>query len=181
MPRTHDIHHLERLEEMSPTELGEVLIYELRSSKYKPETSYIKHIINLGADVNVENKYLETPLNLAIQHGHIEAVPLLIAAGADLEFKYHNGFIPLHFATFDNNIKIVKLLIAAGAPLDAGDSSNNTALYYAAKYDCDGVLKLLLASGASKEAKNNRGQTPWDVANYDIQRDIPELDPNYRG
>lgn len=180
MPRTHDIHHLERLEEMTPTELGEVLIYELRSSRYKPETSYIKHIIDLGADVNVKNKYLRTPLILAIEHGHIEVVPLLIAAGADLEVR-NGGAIPLHFATFDNNIKIVKILIAAGAPLDAGDSSNNTALYYAAKYDCDGVLKLLLASGASKEAQNNRGQTPWDVANYDIQRYIPELDPNYRG
>jgi len=52
-------------------------------------------LVRYGADVNITDGHLRTPLHRAAQFGHVEAVRLLIRLGANPEAKDENGWTPL--------------------------------------------------------------------------------------
>jgi len=59
-----------------------------------------------------------TPLILALRNGHLEAVKLLIDAGAKVNAKTSYGFTSLILASEKGYTEIVKLLLDAGAKVD---------------------------------------------------------------
>jgi len=48
-----------------------------------------------GADINITDSHLRTPLHRAAQFGHVEAVRLLLRLGANPKAKDENGWTPL--------------------------------------------------------------------------------------
>ena len=56
-----------------------------------------------------------TPLHIASQHGHVDVVKALIAAGADINKERDGGITPLKRATQNNNPEVADLLRKAGA------------------------------------------------------------------
>ena len=82
--------------------------------------------LDAGVDVNVKDKYGDTPLHEAARYGHEEIVELLIAKGADVNAKQKYGETPLHNAAHGGHKEIAELLIAKGADVNVKDKYGNT-------------------------------------------------------
>jgi hypothetical protein len=63
----------------------------------------------------------------------LDAIKMLLAAGADPNVKTPDGSTPLHMAADARQVAIIRELVAAGANLDAVDSENLTPLLLAEK------------------------------------------------
>jgi len=73
-----------------------------------PEAKMVKVLLSVGSLFDIPNKQLRTPLMVAAQDGHVEAVKtLLLVAGADTSIKDQNGQTALQLAQ------------AAGLPSDS--------------------------------------------------------------
>ncbi|WP_293676322.1 ankyrin repeat domain-containing protein [uncultured Phenylobacterium sp.] len=99
--------------------------------------------------VSVDQKGIfgNTPLAIAAGWGDVQAVALLIAAGADVDAKVEDGDTPLHRAVSFGHADVVRLLIenraSAGIRNDDGLSALDAALVEA------DPLILQLVRGAS--------------------------------
>ncbi len=71
-----------------------------------------------GIDLCAYDYDLRTPLHIAVNHGHIEAVQYLLSEGSNVHAKDKNGDTPLHLAIKQQNTEIAAVLIKAGALLD---------------------------------------------------------------
>lgn len=100
-------------------------------------------LITAGADLNIQDKYGDTPLhlaafynnrtevtrilNVAVFYYHIEIARMLIDACADLNIQNNDGNTPLHLAAFKDSIEIARMLIGASANLIIQDKNGRTA------------------------------------------------------
>jgi ankyrin repeat protein len=57
-----------------------------------------------------------------------------------------------------------------GAEVDIRDQVGRTPLFYAAKNCCEEPARFLIIKGADVYAKDNRGQSPFDVAKPSFQK-----------
>lgn len=120
-----------------------------------------------GADVDavVDN---ETPLSLAVYHGHSDVARALIAADASVALRGVGGMPPLVAAAAAASVPadLIKLLVASGADVNrCVDPLGMTALMAAAKGGTDGsVVSLLLRLGADPAAVDLLGRTALDYA-----------------
>jgi hypothetical protein len=112
-----------------------------------------------------------TPLHEGAYYGRVEAVRLLLAAGAKTEERNRSGMTPLHYAAGRNHIEVVKVLIAGGADINAKTGFGpeaplgwETALHTAAENQNVEMVRVLLAVGADKQAENVDHATPINYA-----------------
>jgi len=66
-------------------------------------------------DVHVRGSFGNTPLHVAAVQGDMEAVRLLIDAGADLNSQGEHGYTPLHEAVEQGHFEVADLLIKSGS------------------------------------------------------------------
>ena len=92
-----------------------------------------------------------TPLIVASAGGHLEAVRLLLEAGADKDKASQDGGTPLLHAARDGHLEVAQLLLRAGADKDKADRDGYTALIYAASEGYLEVVRLLLEAGADED------------------------------
>ncbi|KIJ04466.1 hypothetical protein PAXINDRAFT_94682, partial [Paxillus involutus ATCC 200175] len=71
-----------------------------------------------GADLNMQDQSLGTPLHSACLGGHISIVELLVQKGVDVNVQGSNSCTPIHLACLGGHISIVKLLLRMGADLN---------------------------------------------------------------
>ncbi|KAK7477462.1 hypothetical protein BaRGS_00031286 [Batillaria attramentaria] len=111
------------------------LIKEL-SSNGEGSSTEVQQLIDEGANHSCESKSGLPALHLAAKNKHIDCIPVLVQAGADVNAK--------------------------------GPSSikGNTALHEAVALGPSGVtsVEALLSCGADQNIKNERGETPYDMA-----------------
>src|SRR5450759_2871265 len=84
------------------------------------------------AEVNTKDKRGTTPLMMASAYGSIEAMKVLIAAGADVNTKNDLGATALHWCAGD--IDKVRLLMEKGADVNARSKMGRTPLLIAAMH-----------------------------------------------
>lgn len=72
-------------------------------------------LLELGADVDPQNRARETPLMLAARHGHDDIIPSLIASGAEPNHLDVAGWAALHYAVMFGHVGTVQLLLDNGA------------------------------------------------------------------
>jgi ankyrin repeat protein len=129
----------------------------------------------------------QTPLHIAVEHGKIDCVKVLIAAHADVKVKDNEGKTILHIIAKkclpkDNEyyyniytdfiIDHVKSLLNANADINAKDKNGDTPLHIAAEWHNVFCVQVLVDNGADINAENNKGDTPLNAAicyNYSKQ------------
>lgn len=57
----------------------------------------VKHLIDNGADVNIQNQDESTPMIMACSVGEAEVITALAKKGASFDFKGSDGITPLHY------------------------------------------------------------------------------------
>lgn len=109
-----------------------------------------------------------TPLMLAVLKGRLEAVRVLVEAGADVQARTSRGATALRFACYlddsSERSEIAAYLVEHGAPLDARDSEGRTPLMVAISANRLTVAKTLLSFGPDLSVRDGQGQTVLDLA-----------------
>ncbi|MGB8367520.1 MAG: ankyrin repeat domain-containing protein [Candidatus Babeliales bacterium] len=121
--------------------------------------------LNLGADVNKQNRIKRTALMFAGIQGNVPMIKFLLNAGANIDAAPRTGRTALSFAAGDNHLPAVALLLEYGANPDiATKLSKVTPLMKVADEGYAPIAALLLANGADMYLKNSEGQTALDIA-----------------
>ena len=134
------------------------------------KTRNIRRLIELGADVNVLNETDEcyggdlSSVFLAAEHGHTEAVDLMLKQGADPNKPSRYGVSPLHIAARNGHSEAIHLLLKNGGNLNSHDLEDFLPLHRAAEMEHTDVVKFILQNGGSATAKTGDGQTLLHLA-----------------
>lgn len=115
-----------------------------------------------GADVHALNKWRETPLLTAANHGQAGAVDILLQAGADPCKCTDTGWSPLSIAAYKGHDDVVKLLLEEGAPTEEEDPTLS-ALLQAATKGLPDTVELLLKHGADHTVTTKKGDTALSI------------------
>jgi ankyrin repeat protein len=123
----------------------------------------------LGADRDLVSRYSPdgwTPLHLAAHFGRLEAMQVLLSAGASHRAvsKNSNANQPLQAAAAGGRTDAVALLLKARAEVDARSHGGFTALHLAAQNGIADMVRALLDAGADPGATTDAGKTPMDFA-----------------
>jgi ankyrin repeat protein len=114
--------------------------------------------LSQSAGVNVRDRRRATPLMYASAIGSIEAMALLLDAGADLNAK--NDFDATALIWSAGDLAKSRLLVGRGADVNARSKQGRTPIMMAAKRDGNSqLLRLMLDRGAIADAKDGRGNT----------------------
>ena len=117
---------------------------------------------NQATDVDISNKYGETPLMIASIEGNLPLVKTLVQTKkAQID---HVGWTPLHYACSRGHLEIAEYLIANGAIVDSMSPGNTTPLMMAVQSGNEQLIKLLLDKGADLQIRNTNGLTAIDIA-----------------
>jgi len=109
-----------------------------------------------------------TALIWASRSGSIEAINLLLDAGADVNLPGSTGddwdATPLQHAILERRPAVVRLLLDRGADVNRAGAGSQTPLLLAAGDTDPAILKLLLAHGADPTVEDESGATPLSRA-----------------
>jgi len=122
----------------------------------------VKLLLESHADVHALNKWRETPLLTAANHGQAGAVEQLLRAGADPCKCTDTGWSPLSIAAYKGHDEVVKLLLEEGAPTEEADPTLS-ALLQAATKGLPDTVELLLRHGADHTVTTKKGDTALSI------------------
>ncbi len=134
----------------------------------------LKGFIDKGVNLDQANRRGATALGSAVQSNRVEAVKMLLAAGAKPDTP-SMGVPPLVNAILRQRPDIITLLIDGAANVNAKDTSGRTPLIVATESAKLDWIKLLVSKGADVNAKDNRGQTPLSIAKRSRFNDVAEF------
>ena len=95
------------------------------------DLTWVRFLLQRGANPNIADKNGTTPLQIAAQLGFIEGVEQLIKRGAEVDVSDSTGETPLISAVHRGDLKLVEMLIANGGNPDRTDNSGRSARDYA--------------------------------------------------
>ena len=119
-----------------------------------------RKLFDHDADVNKANRNNVTALMIACLKGNVDAVDVLLNAGADVNFADVNGDTCFMYAiTGDCRKEILQTIIDHGADVDATDRHNVTLLVKACHKGNIGAINVLLNAGADPNAASADSET----------------------
>ena len=120
----------------------------------------LQEIIVHGADVNATDNGGLTALMWACEKRHVDAIYVLLKAGADTNIADENGNTCLrHALCGDCSIEVFHAIIDHGVDVDATNKENHTAIITACEKRCEDVIHLLLKAGSNPIIANYYGET----------------------
>ena len=122
----------------------------------------VKLLLEAAADVHALNKWRETPLLTAANHGQAGAVEVLLSHGADPCKCTDTGWSPLSIAAYKGHDDVVRLLLEEGAPTEEDDPTLS-ALLQAATKGLPDTVELLLRHGADHTVTTKKGDTALSI------------------
>ncbi|GLA96463.1 hypothetical protein AtubIFM57143_003929 [Aspergillus tubingensis] len=128
----------------------------------------VEALIAAGAALDTQDqRYGNTALAIATVCRALEAVNMLLSAGATPDIADNAGDTPLLKASGMGNSKMVKLLLKGGANPSIPDGNGRTPLHYIAcrpLMDQVELFKVLLDAGANVDVQSRDGSTPLAMA-----------------
>lgn len=121
----------------------------------------INYLLQKGADVNVKDSHMYTPLLFAAVRGNIntELYDILINKGANINEKNENGANALLLAIpHMKDLKEAQYFIKKGLSLKSIDNNGDNALFYAARNGNQKIINQLIKKGFNPKTLNNKGQ-----------------------
>ncbi|OBT43608.1 hypothetical protein VE00_07037 [Pseudogymnoascus sp. WSF 3629] len=115
-------------------------------------------------NVDILDSMNDTPLFLAVIHGHEMLTKMLLDRGANTDIICVDGMSPLHAAASQGHGAIAKLLLDNNADIEIKNGSSETPLDTAASKGHDMVVTLLVDRGANIESESNLRRTPFVTA-----------------
>ena len=82
---------------------------------FQGKLKIVELLLEYGASLNAEDKWLDTPLMYATLHGHTDIVACLIMHGCDVNMINKGIRTALHLASQNGFPEIVRLLLVSGA------------------------------------------------------------------
>jgi ankyrin repeat protein len=122
----------------------------LQKAKAEEEVKLVESLVASGADMNVKDRYGDTPLHYAAGHGRKDMIDLLIAKGADINAANKKGETPLCCATLWGHKDAVEFLLIKGANINTETMRGQTPLQIAIEMDYQGLSELLREHGATQ-------------------------------
>ena len=118
-----------------------------------------------------------TPLMIASEKGHINAVNFLIGKGAYTELQNTEGETALHFVVRakGDSVGIARRLIENGADVNARTHNNRTPLMLASSNDDINLVRFLLKNGANVNLEDDQGRTALYYAVRDSYHDTCDV------
>lgn len=92
--------------------------------------------------MNAKNNSNHQPLHMAIYHGNVEMVKLLLEIDADVNVKDKIDYSAFHFATHNESILIIQILLDRGADINAKTLSGLTPLLIVEKLQNVKIIKF---------------------------------------
>ena len=136
-----------------------MLVIAIRDKSIKVSEFLLK---NKNIDVDLSNKYGETPLMIASINGDLPLVKVLV-----LENKArvdHIAWTPLHYACAKGHLEVAEFLVANGSLVDSTSLNGTTPLMMAVQSGNEELIKLLLDKGADLRLRNSNGLSAIDIA-----------------
>lgn len=120
------------------------------------DLTWMRFLIERGANVNVRDARGVTPLVIACNLNFTEGVELLVESGARIDDSNNAGETPLITAVHNRNLPLMRILLKAGADPDRADNSGRTARDYA-RLAGNPALLSTIESEAKPKAKPGQG------------------------
>lgn len=89
--------------------------------------SFVRALVERGADVNARSASQTSPILIAVFHGSFAIAELLLQAGAELDVAGSDGLTPLMVATQMDNLDLVVFLVKSGATVEYATELKGTA------------------------------------------------------
>ncbi len=138
----------------------------------------IEYLVAKKADLEATDFKGQRPLYLATSKKAIEAMNVLIDAGADINALSGKDVknTALHLAISLNNLALVNLLLQKGADTEVRNSNRLLPLYFAVETAKTEIIETLLRNGADVNGANDRkNYTALHFAAQCDQKDTCEL------
>ncbi len=139
------------------------------------KTDFLKQAFEKTAYANINKKDTiigNTPLHLAIFHGHIETARYLIEKGANINARNAEKVTPLWYAASHGNVEAVRLLIENNADLNTQADYKTTPLSLAVVDGNNEIVQLLVKKGADVNLHPTLGVAGGKNGNIEIVRSL---------
>ncbi len=155
--------------------LGEALV----KSAEVGDLAAVRHILNMGVDVNTRQDGDGTALIGAARGGELDVAQYLIENGADVNLACPGDGNPLIAAARRGSVEIVELLLDEGAEIDAVVPGDENALIAASADGQGDVVRRLLERGADVNASvmtpENEVRTALRMARRNGHGDVEQI------
>ncbi|CAG2068484.1 unnamed protein product, partial [Timema podura] len=126
-------------------------------------------------DVNHQDAYGRCAVHYAAEHGHLEALEMLKAAGCRLDHGDLDNLTPLHLAAARDHYEVVTMLLNAGVEVNCKTSDKTSALHIAASRGFVDTVQVLLDRGAHIDSLDSSDRTPLMLAVSRRHEDVVAL------
>ncbi|CAL1264167.1 unnamed protein product [Larinioides sclopetarius] len=124
----------------------------------------VKCLIKKGTAINSRDSSGAKPIHIAAREGYQDIVGYFLTEGLDVDDRGENHWSLLHYAAAGNQSEICKFFLKKCLNVNIVDAHGCTPLHVAAQMGNADVLHTLLHYGAYFDIRNERNETPLDVA-----------------